>query len=81
MRAPLISCLRLSRAVATIIPMAGQTTLEQVGQLHRRRITLADGRYLIFYTFDDEGAQPSQVTDERQPQPEPEPLATEENGV
>jgi hypothetical protein len=25
---------------------------EQQG-MHKRRITLADGRYLIFYTFDD----------------------------
>ena len=23
--------------------------------MHRRRIMLKDGRYLIFYTFDDEG--------------------------
>jgi hypothetical protein len=24
--------------------------------MHRRRITLADGRYLIFFTFDEEEA-------------------------
>jgi hypothetical protein len=32
----------------------------QIKGMHRRRITLADGRYLIFYTFDEEVApQPS----------------------
>lgn len=28
---------------------------EQEAAMHHRQITLADGRYLIFYTFDDDG--------------------------
>ena len=35
---------------------------EQRG-MHKRRITLHDGRYLIFYTFDDKGAGPSASAD------------------
>ncbi|HYY57320.1 MAG TPA: hypothetical protein VE842_08300 [Pyrinomonadaceae bacterium] len=30
---------------------------EEKDNMHRRRITLADGRYMIFYTF-DEGPAP-----------------------
>ena len=26
---------------------------EEVGSMHHRQITLADGRYMIFYTFGD----------------------------
>ena len=28
-------------------------------RMHRRRVTLNDGRYLIFYTFGDEGSAPA----------------------
>lgn len=53
--------------------------------VHKRRITLADGRYLIFYTFDDLPA-PSTVEHEaaasvRRPEPEAEPEAEEERRV
>jgi hypothetical protein len=56
---------------------------EQEG-MHKRRITLADGRYLIFYTFDDLPAPPpgTQSADEgasKSSQPEPE--AEEERRV
>ncbi|MDQ3648919.1 MAG: hypothetical protein M3458_01315 [Acidobacteriota bacterium] len=37
--------------------------------MHRRRITLDDGRYMIFYTFD--GANPSLNTGESAPPPQP----------
>ena len=31
--------------------------------MHKRQITLHDGRYLIFYTFDDERARSSASSD------------------
>ena len=63
--------------------------------MQRRRITLEDGRYLVFYTFDEETASPSasgtarrRAGDEDSPANEPqepaveaEPQATEERGV
>jgi hypothetical protein len=33
--------------------------------MHRRRITLADGRYMIFYTFGDDAAGPDRPASER----------------
>lgn len=48
--------------------------------MERRRITLGDGRYMIFYTFDDEPPariQPAATSAERsekEHQPEAEPL-------
>ena len=50
---------------------------EQKG-MHKRRITLADGRYLIFYTFDDAPAPQVETpgaADERASKSEPEPQA------
>jgi hypothetical protein len=58
--------------------------------MQQRQITLEDGRYLVFYTFDEEPASPSNSTDgaagaeERSVQraePEAEPQATEERRV
>jgi hypothetical protein len=57
--------------------------------MQRRQITLEDGRYLIFYTFDEETTPPSSSThsagDEqssaRREEPEAEPQATEEKRV
>ena len=62
--------------------------------MQRRQITLEDGRYLIFYTFDDETASPSTsvaedaaaaTRDESSPgqleEPVAEPQATEERHV
>lgn len=55
---------------------------EPVGALHKRRITLADGRYLIFFTFDDE-AQAADVTASAATQSElaTVPVAAEERRV
>ncbi len=56
---------------------------EQEG-MHRRRITLADGRYLIFYTFDalPVSASKAEAADESpKPEPELEPEAEEERRV
>jgi hypothetical protein len=57
--------------------------------MQRRQITLEDGRYLIFYTFDEETTTASSSTqsagDEsssaRRAEPEAEPQATEEKRV
>lgn len=55
--------------------------------MQRRQITLEDGRYLIFYTFDEETAAASSNSDEatgaeesstRRAEPQAEPQATEE---
>ncbi|HZG54716.1 MAG TPA: hypothetical protein VEZ40_21615 [Pyrinomonadaceae bacterium] len=55
--------------------------------MQRRQITLEDGRYLIFYTFDEE-TNASSTSDEetaadsgRRAEPEAEPQATEERRV
>ena len=32
--------------------------------MHHREITLADGRYMIFYTFDDESGEDKQEDDQ-----------------
>lgn len=51
--------------------------------MHRRRITLADGRYLIFYTFDELPAPRAETqgdsASKREPAPKPE--AEEERRV
>ncbi len=58
--------------------------------MQRRQITLEDGRYLIFYTFTDEGsaasADEADVSAETtvalsREQPEVQPVAEEERGV
>jgi len=59
--------------------------------MQRRQITLADGRYLIFYTFDEETVATANPNDDAgageaaarraQPQPDVEPQATEEKRV
>lgn len=57
---------------------------EPVGAMRRRRTLLADGRYLIYYTFGDEG-EPSPAAGEvarpARPEPEAEASAEEERGV
>lgn len=35
-------------------------------EMHRREITLQDGRYMIFYTFGDDDSQPDTKTDQRE---------------
>jgi len=57
--------------------------------MQRRQITLDDGRYLIFYTFEEETAVPSNSDEEagasadsrRRAEPDAEPQATEERRV
>ncbi|PYS48958.1 MAG: hypothetical protein DMF68_11535 [Acidobacteria bacterium] len=59
--------------------MSDKRAPEQLGQMHRRRITLDDGRYLIFYTFGDEDK--SSDTSEEKHQPQSESLTEEDKGV
>jgi hypothetical protein len=61
---------------------------ERVGEMHKRRTTLADGRYLIYYTFGDEpdasvGSGPSESREaESKPEPgAPRAVAEEERSV
>jgi hypothetical protein len=53
--------------------------------MHKRQITLADGRYLIFYTFEDEdaprAASPELKEGSGRPEPDPEPEAEDERHV
>ncbi|HLL15439.1 MAG TPA: hypothetical protein VK388_10265 [Pyrinomonadaceae bacterium] len=57
--------------------------------MQRRQTTLEDGRYLIFYTFEEETAAPSNSDEEasapadsrRRAEPDAEPQATEERRV
>ncbi len=53
-------------------------------RMHRRRITLADGRYLIFFTFDDGPVPSSDKPDaarHRAEDPQPRAEAGEERRV
>jgi hypothetical protein len=55
--------------------------------MHRRKITRADGRYLIFYTFEHKGAPSVSASDngegagEARREPEPVAEAEEERSV
>jgi hypothetical protein len=55
---------------------------EREGCMKQRRITLADGRYLIFYTFDDEAATQtsSAIQGVRNVEHEPERQPQDEEG-
>jgi hypothetical protein len=53
---------------------------EQKG-MHRRRITLSDGRYLIFYTFEEQVTSASELEGAGRSEPDPEPQAEEERRV
>ncbi|MDQ3806287.1 MAG: hypothetical protein M3416_20970 [Acidobacteriota bacterium] len=56
---------------------------ESVGEMRKRRTLMADGRYLIYFTFGDEDEAP-RATDEgatARPEPEAEPVAEEERRV
>jgi hypothetical protein len=50
-----------------------------VGAMHKRRTTLADGRYLIYYTFGDEPS--ARTGDESGPEPEAAREAAEQRHV
>jgi hypothetical protein len=60
----------------------GQTgmTEGEVGELRKRRITLEDCRYLIFYTF-GEGAEPGPAREGAKAEPAAVPVAEEERRV
>ncbi|HEX3560646.1 MAG TPA: hypothetical protein VHU19_15685 [Pyrinomonadaceae bacterium] len=60
----------------------GPTKQASVGEMHKRRTTLVDGRYLIYYTFDDEGgelAAKDEAASKRAP--DAEPVAEDERRV
>ncbi len=52
-----------------------------VGELRKRRVTLDDGRYLIFYTFGDESEPREGGSEVNRPEAEAEPVAEEERRV
>ena len=66
----------------------GDETQRLVGEMHKRRTTLEDGRYLIYYTFGD-GAREARASEggpgegrESEPEPaEPRKVAGEERSV
>lgn len=54
--------------------------------MHKREITLADGRYMIFYTFDEQSASSTEgrvaaQNTERRDKPDARPEAEEERSV
>jgi hypothetical protein len=49
--------------------------------MRRRRITLEDGRYLIFYAFDEKSARTSSAGADGDVRPEPKAEAEEERSV
>lgn len=51
------------------------------GAMHRRRVTLEDGRYLIFYTFDGAETPPPAGVEASSPQPDAVPIAEDEPRV
>jgi hypothetical protein len=51
-------------------------TEDNKSEMHRRRITLNDGRYMVFYTFEDETAAP---VDEGKAIAEPQPAREAED--
>ncbi|HKC65618.1 MAG TPA: hypothetical protein VKB86_18395 [Pyrinomonadaceae bacterium] len=61
--------------------MSDERAPEQVGRMHRRRITLDDGRYLIFYTFGGEDKSSDTSKGIAQPQSESESFTEEDSGV
>jgi hypothetical protein len=62
---------------------AGESKPEGIGEMHKRRTTLEDGRYLIYYTFGDEadGARRGAEVVGSKPEAEAKPEAEEERGV
>jgi hypothetical protein len=63
--------------------MQRETSIESDGEsaLHRRSVTLADGRYLIFYTFDAGDAPRVEKADMTGREPQAEQVAEEERRV
>ncbi|MGH9903526.1 MAG: hypothetical protein ACRD68_17100 [Pyrinomonadaceae bacterium] len=65
--------------------MRRETTTEREGGgeggMTKRRVTLEDGRYLIFYTFDADAAPQRSDTGAERPEPDAKPVAEEEHRV
>jgi hypothetical protein len=57
--------------------------MEQSGEVRftKRRIILKDGRYLIFYTFEDPSAPPSEDAEAKGQKFEPEPHTKAQRSV
>ena len=57
--------------------------MEQSGEVRfkKRWIILKDGRYLIFYTFEDPSAPPSEDAEAKRPKFEPEPQTKDQRSV
>lgn len=51
------------------------------GAMHKRRTTMEDGRYLIYYTFGEGGGAAAEPTGEAARGPKPEPQAEDERSV
>jgi hypothetical protein len=73
----------LNHRVTEILPMAEEN---EQNDMHRRRVTLSDGRYLIFYTFDEKPGGASEVEGAGQDsssrsEPDVQPQAEEERRV
>ena len=49
--------------------------------MQRRQIEMEDGRYLIFYTFDEEPNAPARDDEAERAEPDAEPVAEEERDV
>jgi hypothetical protein len=49
--------------------------------MHHREITLKDGRYMIFYTFDESLSNAFTAKEKQRSEPLPTPEATEEKNV
>ncbi|MDQ3686483.1 MAG: hypothetical protein M3430_12915 [Acidobacteriota bacterium] len=61
--------------------MSNSNQSDNDGTMHRRRITLEDGRYLIFYTFDESQTPPPSDAKTSSQQPDAIPVAEEERSV
>ncbi|HVF87244.1 MAG TPA: hypothetical protein VM866_06630 [Pyrinomonadaceae bacterium] len=58
-----------------------QAHYDGTAAMHQRRITLDDGRYLIFYTFDESQTPPPSDAKISSQQPDAIPVAEEERSV
>ncbi len=56
---------------------------DESGEMRKRRVMLADGRYLIFYSFGDEatGTHSAGEVVTARPEPDTDPVAEEGRGV
>jgi len=61
--------------------MSDNRAPERIGRMHRRRITLDDGRYLIFYTFGERDKSSEASEESAQPQSESKSFTEEDDSV